>query len=54
MARIMRTKASKRLKTLLGSLYLLSFSATLYAQTSIAILDFELSDVTLAPNIKDR
>ena len=51
MANIMRTKAFKLLKTLLGALYLLSFSATLCAQTSIAILDFELSDVTLAPNI---
>jgi hypothetical protein len=47
----MKTKATKRLNILLGTLYLLSFSATLYAQTSIAILDFELSDVTLAPNI---
>ena len=48
---IMKTKATKRLNILLGTLCLLSFSATLYAQTSIAILDFELSDVTLAPNI---
>jgi len=47
----MKTKATKRLNILLGTLCLLSFSATLYAQTSIAILDFELSDVTLAPNI---
>lgn len=51
MVSITRTKASKRLKKLLGALYLFSFSAILYAQTSIAILDFELSDVTLAPNI---
>ena len=47
----MKTKATKRLNILLGALYLFSFSAILYAQTSIAILDFELSDVTLAPNI---
>ena len=47
----MTTKAFKRLNILLGTLCLLSVSATLYAQTSIAILDFELSDVTLAPNI---
>jgi predicted MPP superfamily phosphohydrolase len=47
----MKTKASKRFKNFLSALYLCSFNATLYAQTSIAILDFELSDVTLAPNI---
>ena len=51
MTSIMKTKASKRFKNFLSALYLCSFNATLYAQTSIAILDFELSDVTLAPNI---
>ncbi len=47
----MKTELSTLLKKFLGSFFLLIFSTTLYAQTKIAILDFELSDVTLAPNI---
>ncbi len=41
----------KSLKTLLSLLFLFCFSSVSYAQTSIVILDFELNDVTLAPNI---
>ena len=36
---------------LLGAISLCLFSVGICAQTSIAILDFELSDVTLAPGI---
>jgi Protein of unknown function (DUF2380) len=34
-----------------GAIFLSLFSIAAYAETSIAILDFELSDVTLAPGI---
>lgn len=34
-----------------GVLFLCLFSVGVFAETSIAILDFELSDVTLAPGI---
>ena len=47
----MKTKKAGRLYKLLGSICLMFFTVTLHAQTRIAILDFELSDVTLAPNI---
>ena len=39
------------LHKLLGAFFLCLFSVGVYAETSIAILDFELSDVTLAPGI---
>ncbi len=48
---LMKTNLTKRFSASLGGVYLLLFCTTLYAQTSIAILDFELSDVTPAPNI---
>ena len=47
----MKTKKTGRLYNLLGLIGLMFFTVSLYAQTRIAILDFELSDVTLAPNI---
>lgn len=36
---------------LLGAIFLCLFSVGVLAETSIVILDFELSDVTLAPRI---
>ncbi|MCF7987382.1 MAG: DUF2380 domain-containing protein [Methylovulum sp.] len=48
----MRPRNNAGLRHLFGVFFLLClFSVGVYAETSIAILDFELNDVTLAPRI---
>ncbi len=47
----MKLRNNTRLHQLLSLLFLCLFSISVFAETSIAILDFELSDVTLAPRI---
>jgi len=40
-----------RLHKLCSAIFLCVFSVGVFAETSVAILDFELSDVTMAPRI---
>jgi hypothetical protein len=47
----MNSKRKSGLHKLSCAIFLCSFSVGICAETSIAILDFELSDVTLAPRI---
>jgi len=47
----MNSKKKSGLHKLCCAIFLCSFSVGIYAETSIAILDFELSDVTMAPRI---
>lgn len=46
-----KMRINQGLRQILGAVCLGLISMSAYAQTSIAILDFELSDVTLAPGI---
>jgi quercetin dioxygenase-like cupin family protein len=47
----MNPRNNAGLRHMLGVLFLCLFSVGVFAETSIAILDFELNDVTLAPRI---
>lgn len=48
---IMNVRKNSRLHKLFGAIFLCLFSVGVCAETSIAILDFELNDLTLAPRI---
>jgi len=48
---IMNPRTNSGLRHLFSVLFLSLFSVGVFAETSIAILDFELKDLTLAPRI---